>query len=161
NTGCVPSKAMLAAGRRAETFRSSGPFGIKVAKPNVEFDEVNDQVHRVINAVAPNDSKERFTGLGVRVIEGEARFRDTRTVVVGPETDVKFEIKARRFVIATGSLPVVPTVSGLEHVPYFTNENIFQARERPKHLIVLGGGPIGLELAQAFRRLGSEVTVLE
>jgi pyruvate/2-oxoglutarate dehydrogenase complex dihydrolipoamide dehydrogenase (E3) component len=99
--------------------------------------------------------------LGVRVIEGEARFRDTRTVVVGPEQDIKFEIKARRFVIATGSRPVVPAISGIEQMPYFTNENIFETRERPKHLIVLGGGPIGLELAQAFRRLGSEVTVLE
>ena len=161
NTGCVPSKAMIAAGKRAEAFRTSGPFGIKPAKPAVEFDEVNDHIHRVIDAIAPNDSKERFTGLGVRVIEGEARFRDTRTVVVGPELDVKFEIRARRFVIATGSRPIVPPISGLEQVPYLTNENAFEIRERPKHLIVLGGGPVGLELAQAFRRLGSEVTVLE
>ena len=83
NTGCVPSKAMIAAGRRAEAFRTSGPFGIKPAKPAVEFAEVNDHIHRVIKAIAPNDSKERFTGLGVRVIEGEARFRDPKTVVVG------------------------------------------------------------------------------
>jgi pyruvate/2-oxoglutarate dehydrogenase complex dihydrolipoamide dehydrogenase (E3) component len=161
NTGCVPSKSMIAAGRRAEVFRSSGRFGIKEVKPNVEFDQVNDHIHGVINSVAPNDSKERFTGLGVRVIEGEARFRDTRTVVVGAPDDIKFEIRARRFVIATGSSPVVPTISGLENVPYLTNENVFDVRERPKHLIVIGGGPIGLELAQAFRRLGSEVTVLE
>jgi pyruvate/2-oxoglutarate dehydrogenase complex dihydrolipoamide dehydrogenase (E3) component len=161
NTGCVPSKAMIAAGKRAEAFRTSGPFGIKATKPNVEFDEVNDHIHRVINSIAPNDSRERFTGMGVRVIEGEARFRDTRTVVVGQEPDIKFEIKARRFVIATGSLPVVPTVSGIDQVPYLTNETVFETRERPKHLIVIGGGPIGLELAQAFRRLGSEVTVLD
>ena len=161
NTGCVPSKAMIAAGRRAEVFRTSGPFGVKPVRPNVEFDEVNDHIHRVIGAIAPNDSKERFTGMHVRVIEGEARFRDTRTVVVGQEPDIKFEIKARRFVIATGSLPVVPTISGIEQVPYLTNETVFETRERPKHLIVIGGGPIGLELAQAFRRLGSEVTVLE
>ncbi|MEX2034706.1 MAG: FAD-dependent oxidoreductase [Xanthobacteraceae bacterium] len=161
NTGCVPSKSMIAAGKRAEAFRTSGPFGIKPVPPTAEFDQVNDHVHRVINAIAPNDSKERFTGLGVRVIEGEARFRDTRTVIVGEEEDIKFEIQARRFVIATGSLPVVPAISGIEQVPYLTNETVFETRERPKHLIVIGGGPIGLELAQAFRRLGSEVTVLE
>ena len=115
----------------------------------------------VIDAIAPNDSKERFTGLGVRVIEGEARFRDTPTVVVGPGGDIKFEIKARRFVIATGSLPAVPPISGLDQTAYLTNETVFETRERPKHLIVIGGGPVGLELAQAFRRLGSEVTVLE
>ena len=84
NTGCVPSKAMIAAGKRAEALRTSGPFGIKPAKPAVEFAKVNDHIHRVIDAIAPNDSKERFTGLGVRVIEGEARFRDPKTVVVGP-----------------------------------------------------------------------------
>ncbi len=156
NTGCVPSKAMIAAGKRAEAFRTSGPFGIKPTKPVVEFAEVNDHIHGVIKAIAPNDSKERFTGLGVRVIEGEARFRDPKTIVVGP-----YEIVARRFVIATGSQPHVPPISGLEQVPYLTNENAFEIRERPKHLIVLGGGAVGLELAQAFRRLGSEVTVLD
>ena len=161
NTGCVPSKSMIAAGKRAEAFRTSGPLGIKPVPPATEFDQVNDHIHRVINAIAPNDSKERFTGLGVRVIEGEARFRDTRTVVVGDDDDIKFEIAARRFVIATGSQPLVPTISGIEQVPYLTNETVFELRERPKHLIVVGGGPIGLELAQAFRRLGSEVTVLE
>jgi pyruvate/2-oxoglutarate dehydrogenase complex dihydrolipoamide dehydrogenase (E3) component len=161
NTGCVPSKAMIAAAKRGETFRTSESFGIKPARPVIEFDEVNDHVHRVIGAIAPNDSKERFTGLGVRVIEGEARFRDTRTIVVGQEADIKFEIKARRFILATGSLPAIPPIPGLDQVPYHTNETVFELRERPKHLIVVGGGPIGLEMAQAFRRLGSEVTVLE
>lgn len=161
NTGDVPSKAMIAAGKRAEAFRLSEAFGVKAAKPAVEFDQVNDHVHRVVDTLAANDSKERFTGLRVRVIEGEARFVDGSTVVVGPEEDVRFEIAARRFVVATGSKPVVPQISGLETCPYFTNENIFDARERPKHLIVLGAGSSGLELAQAFRRLGSEVTVLE
>ena len=161
NTGCVPSKAMIAAANRAEAMRTAPPFGVKSAKPTVEFDEVNDHIHRAINAIAPNVSKERFAGLGVRVIEGEARFFDRKTVVIGPELDIKFKIKARRFVIATGSRPIVPAVSGIEQVPYLTNENAFELRERPKHLIVLGGGPIGMELAQAFRRLGSEVTVLD
>ena len=161
NTGCVPSKAMIAAGRRAEAMRASGPFGIKPPRPAIEFDQVNDHIHRVIDAVAPNDSKERFNALGVRVIEGEARFRDTRTVVVGYEPDIRFEIAARRFVVATGSQPLVPPISGIEQVPYLTNETVFETRERPKHLIIIGGGPIGIELAQAFRRLDSDVTVLE
>jgi pyruvate/2-oxoglutarate dehydrogenase complex dihydrolipoamide dehydrogenase (E3) component len=111
----------------------------------------------VIAAIAPNDAKERFNGLGVRVIDGEARFSDRATVVVGD----RFEIKARRFVIATGSRAAVPDIPGLDQTPFLTNETVFEARERPKHLIVVGAGPIGLELAQAFRRLGSEVTVLE
>jgi pyruvate/2-oxoglutarate dehydrogenase complex dihydrolipoamide dehydrogenase (E3) component len=162
NTACVPSKAMIAAGRRAEGFRTSARFGIKSIRPTVEFDEAIDRVHGVIEAIAPNDSKERFTGLGVRIIEGEARFTDTRTVVVGQESEVKFQIRARRFVIATGSVPTMPSaISGLDQTAYLTNETVFETRERPKHLIVMGAGPTGLELAQAFRRLGSEVTVLE
>src|SRR5689334_22231513 len=161
NTGCVPSKAMIAAGKRAELHRDSARFGVRMAPPGIEFAEVNDHIHRVINAIAPNDSKERFAGLGVRVIEGVARFRDPRTVVVGPAHDIAYEIEARRFVLATGSQPIVPPIPGIEQVPYFTNENIFETRERPEHLIILGAGPNGLELAQTFRRLGSEVTVLE
>jgi pyruvate/2-oxoglutarate dehydrogenase complex dihydrolipoamide dehydrogenase (E3) component len=152
---------MLAAGRRAEAFRASGAFGIEPAKPAVVFDEVNDHVHRIINAVGANASRERLGALHVRVIEGEARFLDGRTVAVGQGEDVKYEVTARRFVIATGSKPRVPEISGIDQCPYFSSETIFEARERPKHLIVIGAGPTGLELAQAFRRLGSEVTVLE
>ena len=114
-------------------------------------------MHDVIAAIAPNDAKERFTGLGVRVIEGAARFKDRDTVVVDDGT----EIKARRFVIATGSSPSIPPIPGLDAVPYLTNETIFDLTTRPDHLIVIGAGPIGLELAQAFRRLGAAVTVLE
>jgi len=157
NTGCVPSKALIAAGKRAEVFRSSTAFGIKAVRPNIEFFRVNDHVHEVIAAIAPNDSRERFTGLGVKVIAGEARFKDAATVVVGDE----FEIAARRFVVATGSTPAVPPIPGLDQTPYLTSDTVFEARERPKHLIVIGGGTIGLELAQAFRRLGSDITVLE
>lgn len=161
NTGCVPSKAMLAAARCAELLRSSGPFGVKADKLTVDFAAVNDHIHRVIEAVAPNDSRERFTGFGVRVIEGDASFRDNSTVVVSSKQEIKFEINARRFVIATGSRPVIPQVPGLEQVPYLTSDSAFETREQPKHLIVFGGGPTGLEMAQAFRRLGSEVTVLD
>ncbi len=157
NTGCVPSKALIAAAKRAEAIRTSAPFGVKSPRPQIEFHEVNDHVHDVIAAIAPNDSAVRFTGLGVRVIEGEARFKDAATVTVGDD----IEIKARRFVIATGSAPAAPSIPGLDQTPYLTNETVFEARERPKHLIVIGAGPVGLELAQAFRRLGSDVTVLE
>ena len=161
NTGCVPSKAMIEAGRRAEVFRSSASFGVRSAKPVVEFSEVNDHIHSVIDAITPNNSKERLTGLGVRVIEGEARFRDSKTIIIGPEPDVELEIRAKHFVIATGSRPVTPQIPGLAQVPCLTNETAFEVRERPKHLIVLGGSPVGLEFAQACRRLGSEVTVLD
>ena len=157
NTGCVPSKALIAAGKRAEVFRASAAFGIKAARPSIEFFQVNDHVHDVIASIAPNDSKERFAGLGVRVIEGEACFKDAATVAVGDA----FEIKARRFVVATGSVPSMPPIPGLDVTPFLTNETVFEARERPKHLVVIGAGPIGMELAQAFRRLGSDVTVLE
>src|SRR5262249_24598328 len=104
-----------------------------------------------------NDSKERFTGLGVRVIEGAARFKNRRTVMMGEGT----EIRARRFVIATGSSPTLPPIPGLDATAHLTNETVFDLVPRPEHLIVIGGGPVGLELAQAFRRLGAKVTVLE
>ncbi len=156
NTGCVPSKALLAAARHAQLMQSGEPFGVGAQKPQVDFQKVHDHVHRVIRAIAPADSAERFTGLGVRVIRGVAQFKDRRTVGVGD-----YDIRARRFVIATGSTPAVPPIAGLDATPFLTNETIFDLTELPNHLIVIGGGPIGLELAQAFRRLGSDVTVLE
>ncbi|MGE0565298.1 MAG: NAD(P)/FAD-dependent oxidoreductase [Pseudolabrys sp.] len=156
NTGCVPSKALLAAAKRAEHMRASDPFGVTAHNATVDFRKVHDHVHRVIAAIAPVDSVERFTGLGVRVIKAEARFKDAQTVIAGD-----IEIRARRFVVATGSRAAVPPIPGLDSVPYLTNENVFELTELPEHLLVIGGGPIGLELAQAFRRLGSDVTVLE
>jgi pyruvate/2-oxoglutarate dehydrogenase complex dihydrolipoamide dehydrogenase (E3) component len=156
NTGCVPSKALLAAARRAEMVRNAGMFGVDVRDPGVNFSAVHRYVHAVIAAVAPTDSAERFTGLGVRVIHAQARFKDRKTVVAGD-----IEIRARRFVIATGSKPALPAIPGLDSGPYLTNESIFSLKERPEHLIIIGAGPTGLEIAQAFRRLGSSVTVLE
>ena len=156
NTGCVPSKALLAAARRAEAIRSAGDFGVVVQNIGVNFAKVHDHVHSVIAAVAPTDSAERFAGLGVRVIQDHATFKDRNTVVVGD-----IEIRARRFVIAAGSTPAVPEIPGIDSGPYLTNESIFDLKERPEHLIVIGAGPVGLEMAQAFRRLGSSVTVLE
>lgn len=157
NFGCVPSKALLAAGKRAEALRKASPFGVAAQRPGIDFAKVHDHVHGVIAAIAPNDSKERFAGLGVRVLEGTARFKDKRTVAVGDA----IEIKARRFVIATGSTPAAPPIPGLDQVLYLTNETIFDLTLCPEHLIVIGAGPIGLELAQAHRRLGAAVTVLE
>ena len=157
NTGCVPSKALLAAAKRAQVMRSGASFGVSAPEPTVDFAKVHDHVHGVIAAIAPNDSVQRFAGLGVRVIQGQARFKDRKTVAVGDQ----FEIQARRFVIATGSSPAIPPIPGLADTTYLTNETVFDLSERPQHLIVIGAGPIGLELAQAFRRLGSGVTVLE
>ena len=157
NTGCVPSKALLAAAKRAAIMRGSSAFGVTTPRVDVDFAKVHEHVHRVIAAIAPNDSAERFTGLGVQVIAGEAKFKNRRTVVVGD----RYEISARRFVIATGSTPAVPPIPGLDQGPYFTNETIFALTERPRHLLIIGAGPIGLEMAQGFRRLGSQVTVLE
>jgi pyruvate/2-oxoglutarate dehydrogenase complex dihydrolipoamide dehydrogenase (E3) component len=157
NTGCVPSKSLIAAAKHARAFARAPLFGLPATPVDVDFRNVHRHVHDVIAAIAPNDSKERFTGLGVRLIHGAARFKNKKTVVVGEQ----FEIRARRFVIAAGSSPSIPPIPGLGSVAYLTNETVFDLTTRPEHLIVIGGGPIGLELAQAFRRLGAKVTVIE
>jgi len=156
NTGCVPSKALIAAAHVAHAHRIGGSFGIHGGEPDLRFHEVHEHVHNVIGAIAPHDSVERFEGLGVMVIRAAGRFVDRETVEAGGR-----RIKARRFVVATGSRAAVPPIKGLAGAGYLTNETIFDLRERPQHLIVVGGGPIGIEMAQAFRRLGSEVTVIE
>lgn len=156
NHGCVPSKALLAAAKAAQAMRAGAAFGIAPVEPQIDFARVKDHVARVIETIAPVDSQERFEGLGVRVIRDWGRFTGPDRLEAGG-----CEIRARRFVVATGSRPVVPPIPGLGSVPYLTNETIFPLRERPSHLIVLGGGPIGLEMAQAHRRLGSAVTVVE
>lgn len=156
NYGCVPSKALLAAADHVHALGVAG-FGAPPRRAEVDFAEVHAHIRATIGAIAPNDSAERFKALGVRVIEGEARFTDAATVAAGDMT-----IRARRFVIATGSSPALPPIPGLaEAAGYLTNETIFDLIERPEHLIVIGAGPIGLELAQAYRRLGAKVTVLE
>lgn len=156
NYGCVPSKALLAASKQAHAMGKGEVFGIKPVVPEIDFAKVHDHVHGVIGAIEPNDSVERFEGLGVNVIKGAARFINEKTV----EADGK-RIEARRFVVATGSSAAVPPIPGLESVPYLTNETIFERKEAPKHLLIIGGGPIGMEMAQAHRRLGAEVTVIE
>jgi pyruvate/2-oxoglutarate dehydrogenase complex dihydrolipoamide dehydrogenase (E3) component len=156
NYGCVPSKSLLAAAKRAEAVRTASTFGIDVIEAQIDHRGVHDHVHGVIAAIAPNDSIERMTGLGVRVIQAQASFLDNFTVEAG-----RVLVRARRFVIAAGSLPSIPPIPGLDEVPYFTNETIFDVSERIQHLIVLGGGPVGLELAQAHRMLGSHVSVFD
>src|SRR5262249_5056993 len=134
NYGCVPSKALLAAARHAQTIRTGTPFGVAAQRPGVDFTKGHGHVHGVIAAIAPNDSKERFTGLGVQVIQGAARFKDKETVAVGDG----IEIKARRFVLATGSTPAAPPIPGLDEVTYLTNETVFDLTVCPEHLVVIG-----------------------
>jgi pyruvate/2-oxoglutarate dehydrogenase complex dihydrolipoamide dehydrogenase (E3) component len=156
NYGCVPSKALLAAARRAHSMRSSEPIGIRPVEPSIDPEAICDHIQGTIAAIAPNDSAERMTGMGVQVLRGTGHFITRDTVLVGEQ-----RIKARRFVVATGSTPFIPRIPGLDKVPYFTNETIFDNREKLGHLIVIGGGATGLELAQAHLRLGSRVTVIE
>lgn len=156
NYGCVPSKALIAAAKQAHVFRTSGPYGIAAAEPKVDFKKVRDHIRKVIAAIEPHDSAARFEKLGVKVVPGAAKFRDAKTLESGGGI-----FSAKRIVIATGSRPAVPAIPGLETVAYFTNETIFENSVLPKHLIIIGGGAIGMELAQAHRRLGSAVTVIE
>lgn len=156
NTGCVPSKSLLAAARAAQEARTSGRFGVASHEPHIDSRAVHAHVHGVIAEIAPHDSVERFEGLGVRVIREAARFTGPREVAAG-----EARIRARRFVVATGSSAAVPPIPGLDRTPFLTNETVFGLAERPDHLVVIGGGPIGLELAQAHRRLGAAVTVLD
>ncbi|ADM10670.1 Putative mercuric reductase protein [Parvularcula bermudensis HTCC2503] len=156
NFGCVPSKALLAAGAVAQTIRTASKFGIKAADPLIDYGAVHDHVHGVIAAIEPNDSQDRFEALGCTVLREDARFTGRREVTAGDTV-----VRAKHFVIATGSAPFVPPIEGLKTVPYLTNETLFDLKECPDHLIVVGGGPIGIEMAQAHRRLGAKVTVLE
>jgi pyruvate/2-oxoglutarate dehydrogenase complex dihydrolipoamide dehydrogenase (E3) component len=156
NYGCVPSKSLIAAGRVAHTIRNAGRFGVNGHEPRIDFLRVHHHVKDVIAAIAPHDSQERFERLGVNVIRARARFVGAQEVEAGGQ-----RIRARRIVVATGSSPAVPPIPGLAEGPHLTNETVFELSERPEHLIVIGGGPIGCELAQAHRRLGARVTVLE
>jgi len=156
HTGCVPSKALLAAAKQAYGMGQGAPFGVAPTTPRVDFEKVHDHVHEVIGAIAPVDSVTRFSDLGVNVIEGTAQFTGPRTLEVNGET-----VRAKFFVIATGSKPATPPIPGLNTVPYFTNETLFDNTALPQHLVIIGGGPIGAEMAQAHRRLGAEVTLIE
>ncbi len=156
NYGCVPSKALIAAGKHAHAMQSGKPFGVAPVQPKVNFASAKDHVQSVIDTIAPLDSEERFEAMGVTVIRDWARFISATEVQAGETV-----IEARRFVIATGSGPFVPPIPGIDKVPHYTNETIFDLRDRPEHLLIIGGGPIGMEMAQAHLRLGSKVTVIE
>lgn len=156
NYGCVPSKALLAAGKAAHAMAAGKPFGVTPVSPEIDFAAAKDHVRSVIGTIEPHDSVERFEGLGCTVIQEMATFIDERTVEAGGQ-----HIKARRFVIATGSSPWTPPIPGVDETGFETNETIFDVRERPERLLIIGGGPIGMEMAQAHQRLGCQVTVLE
>ncbi len=156
NYGCVPSKALIAAGKHAHAMTTGAPFGITPVTPQVDYAAAKAHVSNVIKGIEPHDSVERFESLGVKVITEYGAFISPTEVQAG---DTIFQ--ARRFVISTGSSPFVPPIPGLDGVVHYTNEDIFELMEQPDHLIIIGGGPIGMELAQAHARLGSKVTVLE
>lgn len=155
NYGCVPSRALTAAARRAHDMRTASPFGIGAVEPSVDFGGVRGHIADVVAALAANDAVERFAAMGIRVLQATARFVDKATVEAG-----ELRIKARRFVIASGSSPAIPEIAGLDSVGYFTNETIFEVSRKLDRLIVVGGGARALELAQAYLRLGSAVVVL-
>ena len=156
NTGCVPSKALIAAGKAAAQMRGAGRFGLAAHNPAINFDTVMQSVRASIAAIGVSDSQARYAAMGVRVIRAAGRFAAANRVEAGG-----FTIKARRFIIATGSSPALPPIPGLGSVPYLTTDTVFDLTALPRRLLVIGAGAVGLELAQAFARLGSQVEVLD
>jgi len=156
NTGCIPSKALLAAAHAAQAARAARRFGVILPEPVIDWDEVQAHVHGVIAAIAPTDSEERFRALGAAVFRDQARFVAPDALEIGGR-----RLSARRIVVAAGSRPAIPPVPGLDAIPYLTSETLFDLAERPAHLLILGGGPIGLEMADAHAGLGCRVTVIE
>ena len=156
NTGCVPSKALIASAKAAHAMRHAARLGVANSTPVIDWNIVRGHIDGVIETIAPIDSQERFEGLGCTVIREHAQFTDATTV----ESDTT-RIKARRFVIATGARAAVPPIPGLSGTPFLTNETVFAQDSLPESLMVLGGGVIGVELGQAFARLGTKVTILE
>ncbi len=156
NFGCVPSKALIASGKAAYAQAHTSAYGVADVVPQVGYAAAKDHVHDVIAQIEPMDSQERFEGFGVKVIREYGSFTSPTQVQAGDHL-----ITARRVVLATGSSPLVPPLPGLDQVTYFTNETIFDLRDKPEHLLIIGGGPIGMEMAQAHIRLGCKVTVIE
>lgn len=156
NFGCVPSKALIASAKAAYGQAHTSAYGVADVTPQIDYAAAIEHVAGVIAQIAPVDSQERFEGLGVTVIREWGQFVSPTEVQAGDTT-----ISARRIVIATGSSPLVPPIPGLDSVPFLTNETLFDIRHKPDHLLIIGGGPIGMEMAQAHIRLGSKVTVIE
>ena len=156
NAAALPSKALLAAAGHAQALREAGRFGITPGEPRVNWRRLHEHLRQVVEAAAPDSAPARLEALGITLLPARGRFTDARTIAAGDT-----RVQARRFVIATGARPLVPAIPGLEAVPYFTTETIFDNTRKLTHLVVIGGGPLGAELAQACRRLGAEVTLVE
>lgn len=155
-TGAVPAQALVAAAARAHAMRTAPAFGIAAEEPKMHFGRLNDHIKQVIAAIAPDTAEDQLAAAGITLVRAEGQFADPRTVVAGETT-----IRARRFVIATGAAPHVPEIPGLADVPYFTTQTVFDATRKLTHLLVIGAGATGVEMAQAYRRLGAMVTVVE
>ena len=156
NTGCVPSKALLRSAKMISYAKRAKEFGFKKTTVNFDFKDVMKRVQNIIKIIEPHDSRKRYTALGVECIEGEAKILSPHNVEVNGIT-----LTARSIIIATGAKPLIPNIPGLDQINYLTSDNVWDLKELPKKLLVLGGGPIGVEMAQAFSRLGAEVTIVE
>jgi dihydrolipoamide dehydrogenase len=156
NNGCVPSKALLRSAKMVSYAKRAKEFGFKKSTIEFDFKDVMLRVQSIIKAIEPHDSRERYTNLGVECIEGEAKISSPHSVEVNGKT-----LTARSIIIATGARPTVPPISGLDKIDYLTSDNVWDLKELPKKLLVLGGGPVGAEMAQAFSRLGAEVILVE
>jgi len=155
-TGCIPSKALLKVGKVAHNAKAAGQYGIGVAQVDTDMTQVRNFLMRAINQVYEGETPEKLEKKGIEVIFGEARFLDPRTVRVGGHN-----ISGKKFLLATGAVPLIPPIIGLDDVPYLTYETIFENTVLAEHLIVIGAGPVGVEIAQAYRRLGSRVTIID
>ena len=156
NTGCVPSKALLRSAKMISYAKRAKEFGFKKTTVDFDFKDVMNRVQNIIKIIEPHDSRKRYTALGVECIEGEAKILSPHNVEVNGIT-----LTARSIIIATGAKPLIPNIPGLDQIKYLTSDNVWDLKELPKKLLVLGGGPIGVEMAQAFSRLGAEVTIVE
>jgi pyruvate/2-oxoglutarate dehydrogenase complex dihydrolipoamide dehydrogenase (E3) component len=156
NAASMPSKAIVAAGHHANAIRTGAVFGIAADEPRINSRKLHDHVQQVIAALAPDGTPARLEALGAEIVKAEATFVDPRTLSAGETL-----VRARRFVIATGSRSLLPEIPGLLSVPYFTTETIFDNTRKLTHLVIIGAGPVGLELAQAYNRLGTQVSVVE
>ena len=156
NTGCVPSKALIEAARHAKAAVAAAKLGVSCSQVSIDYASIMQHVHATIATIEPHDSQDRFENLGVRVIRGYAKFTSKNAIIVGNET-----ITGRRIVVATGANAVAPPINGLDQVGYFTNESFFENYDQPDHLIIVGGGPIGIEMAQAYAQLGIKTTLIE
>ena len=160
NYGCVPSKALIRTGKLLKQIKSSKQYGVVAASAHADFSDVMDRVARVVSTVEPHDSVERYTQLGVEVIQGTATITSPWTVDIQTDQGTQ-TLRTKNIVIATGARPFIPPIPGLENMNYFTSDTIWGLREKPQRMVVLGGGPIGCELAQSFARLDIEVTQVE